>query len=172
MNLLKKVKSILSVALMLCILGSFLVIPDVAQAANYKGKTQRFLIRLSGSYDSTDVKVKMTSTSTDGKKGTIAFEGTVPVYDDWGRKQYYFEKGLVYNYTISNLWEGGKITLTYNEAKSGGVQADVDVQKLTGKIHIDKKKGCSIANIWKIDSLKFSASTALPKKPGWYFRND
>ena len=172
----KMMKRVLAFALMLCILGSFLVIPDVAQAANYKGKTQSFVIRKSKAdyldedewYSSTGVKVKMKATSKDGKKGTITFQGTVPVKDLWGRDAYAIYKGVEYTYTISSLKNGGKITLKY----SGGQYVHEHVKEMTGKIHIDKNKGCSIANIWKIDNLKFTDKSYPYPKTSWYFRND
>lgn len=153
---------------MLCLL-MLCVMPTSAMAAtNYKGKTQRFLIRESGSYDSTGVWVRMESTSADGKTGWIIFEGKVKVA---GKN---IPKGSTYKYTISSLKEDGKITLKYDmyESVSNGATATPSsaVHKITAKIHVDSSKGCKIANIWKIDTLKTGALGITKGKV--YFRNN
>ena len=169
----KMMKRVLAFALMLCILGSFLVIPDVAQAADYKGKTQTFQIRESETYDKLNVTVKMTSTSKDGKTGTILFQGNAKLKDTAGRTVGYFNKGVVYDYKISSLKNKGTITLTYNDEKSGGAQPpSIYMEKIEAKIHIDKSKGCKIANIWKIDTLKYKPAYGSKNRIYVYFRND
>ena len=163
----KQMKRIFAFAMMLCLL-MLCVAPTAAVAApNYKGKTQKFLIRNSGSYSSTGVWVTMRSTSADGKTGTITFNSTLTTKKLGNAK---ILKGIVYNYTISSLKEDGKITLKYDVQKSDSLLQTAQLHTITGKIHIDKSKGCAVANIWKIDTLRYNNSRW--NKLDMYFRNN
>lgn len=169
----KLMKRVFAFALMLCLL-ILCVCPTTAMAApNYKGKTQKFYIRWSDDYSKAGVTVIMKSTSVDGKTGTITFNGKIkmPVSVLYGSYKT-IPSGAVYDYKISSLKEGGTITLTIDvDASRGKVPADSTLYKIVGKIHVDKAKGCCIANIWKIDTLRFENNSPL-KKLNVYFRNN
>lgn len=163
----KLIKRVFAFSMMLCLLWLSLCPTESMAAPNYKGKTQRFLIRISDSYESSGVWVTMRSTSMDGKKGTITFDGTL-TRSLLGTKVK-INKGVVYEYTISNLKEGGKITL---ECASSKILPSIpQLYTLYGKIHIDKSKGCDIANIWKIDTLRYNSNVPW-NKMNVYFRNN
>ena len=164
----KLIKRTFAFAMMLCLLV-LCVCPTTAMAAtNYKGKTQKFLIRNSGSYSSTGVWVTMKSTSADGKTGTITFNRALPL--KFLGTTVKIPKGVVYDYKISSMKEGGKITLTWDADNGGTLLQTTQLWKITAKIHIDKTKGCSIANIWKIDALR--SGNSLFNNVKVYFRNN
>lgn len=164
----KRARRILAFAMMICLLCVCICPTEALAAANYKGKTQRFLIRRSGSYASTGVWVTMKSTSTDGKTGTITFEDTLEL--TWLGKNVKIHDGVVYTYKISSLKENSKITLTWKISNGGPLLETTQLWSITAKIHIDKNKGCNIANIWKIDSLKYGSLGLSGIKV--YFRNN
>lgn len=166
----KLAKRILAFAAMLCLLMLCVMPAPAMAAANYKGKTQTFVVRLpkSEGYADSGVRVTMRSTSADGKTGTITFNSA---YYFWsiGKSGHCIQKGTTYKYTISSMKDGGKITLTV-DSSTGILPTYSNAYRLTGKIHINSSKGCKIANIWKIDSFKLNYS--LFTNAGFYFRNN
>ncbi len=166
-------KRIFAFALMLCLLCVCVCPTTAMAAANYKGEKQTFEIRRSEDYSKAEVTVTMESTSADGKTGKITFNGSIKLKLSALNGSYaIIPGGVVYNYKISSLKEGGKITLTYDPDTSGNkAPANTRFMVLIGKIHIDKTKNCSIANIWKIDTLRFESNSPT-KKTNIYFRNN
>ena len=163
----KLMKRVFAFTMILCLLMVCVAPTEAMAATNYKGKTQKFIVRKSSDYRSIEVCITMKSTSADGKSGTITFNNT---FDTNKLGHAKILKGVVYNYTISSLKEGGKITLKYDVAKSDSFLQTTQLHTITGKIHIDKNKGCAIANIWKIDTLRYNNSSF--NKLDVYFRNN
>lgn len=166
----KMVKRIFAFAMMLCLLWVCVCPTEAMAATSYKGKTQVFRVRLPKSEDYADsgVRVTMKATNAAGTKGTITFNSN---YYFWtiGKSGHCIQKGTRYNYTISSLKEGGKITLEVDQS-TGIVPTYTAAYRFTAKIHINSSKGCNIANIWKIDSFKLGYSVF--NSAGFYFRND
>lgn len=159
----KLMTRICTFAIMLCLLMLCVAPTEAMAATDYTGKTQTFKIRESGSCDATGVTVTMRSTSADGKTGTITFNGKAKAVGNLFTGV--IPSGTVYTYKISSLKEGGKITLTWKS----GLITNSYMQTMTAKIHIDSSKGCSIANIWKIDTFRYKV-TLLSEKTNFYFR--
>ena len=117
-------------------------------AASPKSKT--FVIRQSGSYNAIgSVTITASGNSVDtSKTGTIKFNDPVTVV--WATTCQYIPAGTVYNYSITSIAEGKKITLTRQTNYS------LAPATLTGKIHVN---GSHV--LWKIDSFGC----------GFYFRD-
>ena len=121
-------------------------------ASSVKGKTRTFAIRTSKDYSKVGT-VTIKATNSDGTKGTITFNSDVS-----GNKPgayvsttyvYGFDRGQVYEYSISKMKDGGKITL---KLKSGNYYYGIySNSSYTGKIHISGSKTWN--NITKIDCL-------------------
>lgn len=163
----KRFRRIVALTLAVMLMCSVLCIG--ASAASYKDKSRTFYIRLSNKtvenwldLSRTYAKyekigsVTIKSTSADGKTGTITITG-IGTMRGWYEQNAFraYVVGTVYNYSISSMKDGGKITLTLQSQPVGGTAA----KKLTGKIHISGSKNFN--NIWKIDGLD----------SGFYFRN-
>ena len=105
-------------------------------------KTKTFVIRQSGTYSALgSVTVTASGNSVDtSKTGTIRFNDGVMVV--WSTTCQYINAGTVYNYKISSISEGAKITLTLVGSAWGTPTT------LTGKIHIN---GSHV--LWKMDSF-------------------
>lgn len=167
----KRFRRIVALTLAVMLMCSVLCIG--ASAASYKNKSRTFYIRLSKAW--TEVynldlhhryaqyekigAVTIKSTSADGKTGTITItdmDTRTGWYNYAAKVTYkYYTEGTTYSYRISNMKDGGKITLTLQSQPAGGTAS----LTLTGKIHISGSKNFN--NIWKIDGLG----------DGFYFRN-
>ncbi len=165
----KKNKRWLSLLMAMMVILSFSLSTVWAAPA---ARTMR--IRLSDGYGYANADIKITPSNSNGMKGKIKVLSDVEWYapcHNYGLVG--LDAGTEFEYTISSLKEGGKITLKYVNG-TGDVRTDYvmnihqggypNFKTLTGKIHINGSN--TFAHIWKIDGF-----TKNGQKLGIYFRD-
>lgn len=170
----------------LALLMTLVVVLSCTFGVSAAPAAKTFKVRLSDGYGYAGADITMTPSNSKGTEGTIKFKADVTwtLPEGWSIT---LSKGTTYDYKISNLKEGGKITLVINSKKTD-LESYIDacaggVARLTGVIHISGS--AKFANIWKIDTFTrhitnngispkdWSYGVAYPsnKRPGIYFRD-
>jgi len=131
-----------------------------------------FIVRRSTDYSACGV-VKMKTKSNTANAGTFEFTCDTSFYSDFLHTWVTFEEGTKYNYKISSMKDGKKITLTY-DPESGGPGTDevmdnwgFNIRSFSGKIHMSGSN--SFSHISKIDCF-YGNNTS--NKIGFYFREN
>ncbi|MBR2553657.1 MAG: hypothetical protein IKE94_02235 [Aeriscardovia sp.] len=189
-------KSLIKKAVSLLLI--FTVIFSISSTSFASSESKKtFRIRYSGSYNYANANVTLTTTNNSGTEGTVTLSQNFTFTLPEGGLPIVLHEGTTWDYKISKMKDGAKITLI-SDYNKGANKAKTDefshinlcvagIAKMTGKIHIDGK--AKFGNIWKIDTFtRYSVPNSISPKawdygsslpytkygierPGFYFRD-
>lgn len=175
----------------------FMALAIILSCSNIVSASEKkaFKIRWSSDYSFSNVYVMVTTTNSSGTEGTISLVSDISINLPEGGSVH-LNAGTTWDYKITSIKDGSKITLVTDFNKKTGAKTDrvsyialceSGMAKMTGKIHISGTK--KFYNIWKIDAFTrfYTPNGIAPKawndgssyrytsagieRPGFYFRD-
>ena len=175
---------------------AFVIVFSCSTVVSAACPKKTFKVRWSDGYGFANATITFTATNTSGTRGYATLNNPFKLTTPEGKK-ICLNAGTTWDYKISSIKDGAKITLVTDYNRDTGRKAKTDddsyealcetgMAKMTGKIHIERSK--TFTNIWKIDTFtRIDTSTSGPSpedfsigisgrfkdnpRPGFYFRD-
>lgn len=149
-----------------------MIITSFYNPVSAASQLKTFIVRRSTDYSACGV-VTMKADNNSGTSGKITFKTDAEFYSEFLHEWVKLDEGTVFNYKISSMKDGKKITLTYESGTGDEGTAEFtdmhgyNVRSFSGKIHISGSN--SFSHISKIDCF-YGKNTS--NKIGFYLREN